>query len=112
LLCVPDVHWISLKPQVEGLIVPSKFYGIAAAGRPIVAICSKDGEIARLVEQYQCGFVVEPGQDQRLTETLLELSTNAALRALMGRRARVMLESHFTRDFALKRWRAVVENIA
>src|SRR5580704_805766 len=32
-LCVPDVHWISLLPQVEGLIVPSKIYGIAAAGR-------------------------------------------------------------------------------
>jgi colanic acid biosynthesis glycosyl transferase WcaI len=46
-LGVADVHWLSLKPAVEGLIVPSKFYAIAAAGRPIIAICSKDGEIAR-----------------------------------------------------------------
>jgi glycosyl transferase family 1 len=45
-----DVHWISLKPQLEGLIVPSKFYGIAAAGRPIIAIAAKDGEIARLID--------------------------------------------------------------
>jgi len=50
-LCVPDVHWISLKPAVEGLIVPSKFYGIAAAGRPIIAITARDGEIARLVQK-------------------------------------------------------------
>ena len=33
-LSVADIHWISLKPAVEGMIVPSKFYGIAAAGRP------------------------------------------------------------------------------
>ena len=31
-LSAPDVHWISLKPEMEGLIVPSKFYGVAAAG--------------------------------------------------------------------------------
>ena len=36
-LCVPDVHWISLLPQVEGLIVPSMIYGIAAAGRPVIS---------------------------------------------------------------------------
>ena len=37
-LSVPDVHWISLRPELEGLIVPSKVYGIAAAGRPIIAV--------------------------------------------------------------------------
>jgi hypothetical protein len=45
-LGVPDADWISPKPQLEGLIVPSKFYGIVAAGRPIIAITAKDGEIA------------------------------------------------------------------
>src|SRR5262245_43092141 len=55
-LSVPDVHWISLRPQLEGLIVPSKFYGIAAAGRPIIAVTAKDGEIAQLVKRHECGF--------------------------------------------------------
>ena len=44
-LCVPDVHWISLLPQDEGLIVPSKIYGIAAADRPVIAICDNDGAV-------------------------------------------------------------------
>ena len=78
-LGVPDVHWISLRPELEGLVVPSKFYGIAAAGKPIIAIGSKDGEIARLVQQHQCGFVVEPGDFKALADILLELSTNAEL---------------------------------
>jgi colanic acid biosynthesis glycosyl transferase WcaI len=60
-LSLPDVHWISLRPELEGLIVPSKVYGIAAAGRAIIAITAKTGEIAPLVEQYKCGMVVEPG---------------------------------------------------
>ena len=111
-LGVPDVHWISLKPELEGLIVPSKFYGIAAAGRPIIAICSKDGEIARLIQQHQCGFVIEPGDSKALAEILLELSTNAARRVMLGQRARAMLEAHFTRDRALERWRQLIRDIA
>ena len=76
-LCVPDVHWISLLPQVEGLIVPSKVYGIAAAGRPVIAICDNDGEISRLVEQYQCGGVVEPGHADALANLILRLSKDS-----------------------------------
>ena len=110
-LCVPDVHWISLLPQVEGLIVPSKIYGIAAAGRPVIAICDNDGEIARLVEQYQCGGVVEPGNSDGLTNLILRLSTDSTIRAEMGQHARAMLDAHFTRHQALERWRALLQRV-
>ena len=69
-LGVPDLHWISLKPELEGLIVPSKFYGIAAAGRPIVAITAKDGDIARLVQRHGCGIVIAPGDAGGLADAL------------------------------------------
>src|SRR5215216_6399045 len=91
-LGVADVHCISLKPPLEGLIVPSKFYGIAAAGRPIIAITAADGEIARLVGEYDCGIVIEPGQADALAALLTELSTDARAVAEMGARARAMLD--------------------
>jgi colanic acid biosynthesis glycosyl transferase WcaI len=111
LLCVPDVHWISLLPQVEGLIVPSKIYGIAAASRPVIAICDKDGEIARLVEQHQCGDVVEPGNPDALVNLILRLPADTAMRAEMGRHARAMLDAHFTRRQALERWRDLLQGV-
>jgi glycosyltransferase involved in cell wall biosynthesis len=110
-LGVPDVHWISLKPEVEGLIVPSKVYGIAAAGRPMIAICAKNGEIARMVEQYQCGVVVEPGNTDALVDSILRLSKDIALRTEMGRHARAMLEAHFTRRQALESWRGLLQQV-
>jgi glycosyltransferase involved in cell wall biosynthesis len=110
-LSVPDVHWISLRPELEGLIVPSKFYGIAAAGRPTIAICAKDGEISRIVQKYQCGTVVEPGRVDQLVETIRRLSSDARWRTTMGRNARVTLETHFTRRQALERWQTLVETI-
>ena len=54
--------------------MPSKFYSIAAAGRPTIFIGSKNGEIARILEENGCGFTVTPGDGEALTEQAPERS--------------------------------------
>jgi glycosyltransferase involved in cell wall biosynthesis len=103
-LGVADVHWLSLRPELEGLIVPSKFYGIAAAGRPLIAVTSPTGEIARLVAKYQCGYVVPVGEGTRLAAFIRQLAGDETLVAKMGTLARAMLEDHFSRAQALRSW--------
>jgi colanic acid biosynthesis glycosyl transferase WcaI len=111
-LCVADVHWLSLRPELEGLIVPSKFYGIAAAGRPVIAITARDGEIARLVKQHQCGIVIEPGSADALAEELKRLYSDKECVNDMGKKARAMLDAHFTRRRAFALWKEVLGAIA
>ncbi len=72
-LSVPDVHLISLKPSLEGLIVPSKFYGIIAAGRPSIFIGDTEGEIARILVKNQCGIAIQHGDGEKLAQQLLQL---------------------------------------
>jgi len=110
-LCVPDVHWLSLPPEFEGLIVPSKFYGVAAAGRPIIAISARDGELAVTIEQHRCGVVVEPGDVDALERAIILLSTDVERRVAMGKSARSMLDTHFTSKQAFRRWRDVLDNV-
>lgn len=110
-LSVPDVHWISLRPQLEGLIVPSKVYGIAAAGRPIIAVTAKDGEIARLVKAHECGVIVEPGNADEMAKAIVHLATKDDARIRMGLRARAMLDAEFTRRHAFRRWRKIVNRL-
>ena len=107
-LGVPDVHWISLRPRFEGLIVPSKFYGIAAAGRPMISIGSKNGELGRLVEEHQCGFAIEEGDVNALESAINVLSDDHDLCAKMGQRARSMLDRCFTRREAFDRWQTLI----
>jgi hypothetical protein len=57
-MAAADLHLVSLRPALEGQIVPSKFYGIAAAERPVVFIGDPDGELAQLISESDCGFVV------------------------------------------------------
>ena len=98
------MHLISLRPELEGLIVPSKFYGIAAVGKPLISITARDGEIAQLVRQYECGLVVEPGNGPALAEALISLCKDPGRVTEMGKRARSMLDGHFTRRLAFVRW--------
>jgi glycosyltransferase involved in cell wall biosynthesis len=103
-LSLPDVHWLSLDPGLEGLIVPSKFYGIAAAGRPIVVIGAPHGEIGRIVRQACCGITIAPGDAETLAGTLRRWSETPKEIDEMGARARQMLDAQFTRRQALEQW--------
>jgi glycosyltransferase involved in cell wall biosynthesis len=103
-LGVPDAHWLSLDPKLEGLIVPSKFYGIAAAGKPVVVIGDKSGELGRLVQQHQCGFTIVPGDADVLVAALQTMAREPEFVAAMGRQAREMLNAQFTRRHGLAKW--------
>ena len=97
-LSAPDVHLISLKPNLEGLIVPSKYYGIAAAGRPAIFVGNPDGELARIIRDSNTGFVIRDGDGPGLAEAILELARNPELAAEQGVRARRLFETKY--DFA------------
>ena len=110
-LGVPDVHWLSLNPKLEGLIVPSKFYGIAAAGKPIIVIGDESGELARLVREHGCGVVIRPGDTDALVGALQRFLSDPAMISEMGTRARKMLDAHFTRQTAFTQWGQLLDQL-
>jgi glycosyltransferase involved in cell wall biosynthesis len=83
-----DVFVISLKQGLAGYIVPSKLYGILAAGRPYVAAVEPACEVTAITQQYDCGRCVEPGHARDLAETILCLYHNRTLAQRLGRNAR------------------------
>jgi colanic acid biosynthesis glycosyl transferase WcaI len=106
-----DAHWVSLDPRLEGLMVPSKFYGIAAAGKPIVVIGDPNGELGRLVQRNSCGFAIAPGDSEPLAAALRQLLNAPQTVSEMGARARQMLDAHFTRRQGLARWRRLLDRL-
>ena len=73
-LALADVHLVSLLPDIEGLVVPSKIYGIMAVGRPTIFVGSMQGEIARLVQRHGFGVSVEIGDGERLAEAIMAMA--------------------------------------
>jgi colanic acid biosynthesis glycosyl transferase WcaI len=107
-LTAPDLHVISLRPNLEGLIVPSKFYGVAAAGRPIIYLGDPDGEIARILERERCGWTLCIGEAAPLARSILRLSQAPEDVAEAGRSAREAFDRRYGRSRALQTWRVLL----
>lgn len=107
-LSVPDVHIVSLKPELEGLIVPSKYYGIAAAGRPTIFVGDVDGEIARILRIEGAGQSVAIGDSAGLATLIRQFVANPNLAREMGHRARNAFEDHFDLPIAVSAWEKVL----
>jgi len=110
-LGVADVHLVSLHPKLEGLIVPSKFYAIAAAGRPTLFVGASNGEIARLIDQAACGFSVKPGDGEALMDRVLQLAADPELCASMGERARAAFDARWNKSLAVEQWAKVLNGV-
>ena len=83
-----DVHLVSQLPEFTGIVVPSKLFGIMAAGRPTVMIGPEQAECSRIIRQHEAGFVVPNGDAHQLVHRLMQLRENESLRQSLGANAR------------------------
>ena len=111
-LAAGDVHLVSLRPELEGLIVPSKLYGILAVGRPVVFIGDPAGEVAAVVATKDVGISVRSGDAPGLCQALRALRDDEERRISMGTRAREVFEERYTLAAAVARWREVLSAAA
>jgi len=107
-----DAHLVTLRPALEGLIVPSKFYGILAVARPVIFIGARDGELARLIDAYHCGVVVEEGDVDGLVRAIDTLARDRNAAAAMGARGRELYLQRFAPRHAFAAWEKVLEEAA
>lgn len=108
-LTLPDLHVISLLPELEGLIVPSKFYGIAASGRPVLYIGSCDGEIPRIIKNYECGKTIEIGDYSTSVSYIEDLVSNNELALKAGVSCRKLYDEVYNKKNSFKSWLEVLE---
>jgi glycosyltransferase involved in cell wall biosynthesis len=89
-----DAFLVALKSGIEGFIVPSKVYGILAAGRPYVAATDPSSEAAQIARESGCGLVAAPGDPAALAEAIATLYDNPAMTRDMGARARLVARQY------------------
>ncbi len=91
-----DLGLVSIAPGLEGIIAPSKIYGILAAGRPVAAICEPHSYLRQLLKNANCGEAFDNGDGKSLGEFISQLYLNPQKVAQMGKAGRNYLQSHFT----------------
>jgi colanic acid biosynthesis glycosyl transferase WcaI len=111
-LGVPDLHVVSLLPRLEHCIIPSKFYGILAAGRPTLFIGDPKGSVAAVIDAEGCGVNIGIGEAERLARTIADLAASPERVVAMGATARAVLEADYAYDRALATWRVLLRDLA
>ena len=87
-----DIHLVPLKKGLAASSVPSKTYSVLAAGRPLLASVDAGTEVARVVEQAECGIAVAPEDPDAFLAGLLALLNDPDGRVAMGERGRAFVE--------------------
>ena len=106
-----DLHIVTVRRGLEGVVVPSKLYGILAAGRPVLAVADAKSDAARIVIESGSGTVADPDDPAAVAAAIRELRDNAPRLAEMGRRARETAKK-YARVNELQRFVGIVEEAA
>jgi glycosyltransferase involved in cell wall biosynthesis len=107
-LSAADAHLVTLLPELEGLIVPSKFYGVLAVGRTVLFVGATDGELARIIRTYECGYVIAPGDGDGLAMRIRELAADRGLARAIGERGRKLYAEKFAPHRAFEAWERIL----
>ena len=101
-----DVHWCVNAKGIKGVSCPSKYYGLAAAGKPVIGVLESGSEVRCLIEDTQGGLCCEPGEYGKVEKNIRWFIENAEKEQLkeMGIRSRENLEKNLTRDVSVKKY--------
>lgn len=101
-----DVHFVVNARGIKGVSVPSKLYGVMAAGKPVLGVLEEESEARLIVDEAKCGLSVSPGDYQaiyQLIETFIGMKGSAELEK-MGNRGRDYLLNYLTKDVSIRKY--------
>lgn len=101
-----DVHWCVNAKGIKGVSCPSKYYGLAAAGKPIIGVLEEGSEIRCLIEKTCGGYCSEPGDFEHMLRHIQWFVEHAGSKEVeaMGRRSHENLMRNLTRENSVKKY--------
>ena len=106
-LGAPDLQLVSMKEGWQGVMVPSKFSDICAAGSPVLFLGPRQSEVFQWIRQLGAGWCVETG-DKKGLKRIFDSMTAAEIRR-RGNKARSLARQKFNKDSSLQKLMRVMQ---
>ena len=108
-----DVHWCVNSKGIKGVSCPSKFYGIAGVGKPVLAVLEEGSEVHMLIDEIGCGRVSEPGDYAAIEQDVRWFIDHAGSAELdeMGSRGHAYLLQHLTKDVSVGKYIEAIKGL-
>ena len=105
-LAAADIHMISLRPGWEGIVVPSKFFGALAIGRPVLFSGTADSDIANWCREYGIGYEL----DENFPDRLKKFLDTPELLSKLQQKAFKIYNEHFSKVVVIRGWQNLLTN--
>jgi colanic acid biosynthesis glycosyl transferase WcaI len=92
MLADADLMVVSLLPGTGSSFLPSKLLSACAAGKAVLGICDRDSELARVIEETNCGIVFDSESPEQIARKIDEIASNRSFLGEMGRAGREFVE--------------------
>ena len=83
-----DMHVVTVKRGLEGVVVPSKLYPTLAAGRPVLGVAPEECDVVRTIRATGCGIAANPDDPASVAEAIRGVLRDPQQLQSMARRAR------------------------
>ena len=110
-LSIADVHLISMRPEMTGIVVPCKLYGAMASGRPALFVGPPHCETADTIRECGCGHTVALGDPGAVVHALTSLASHPEDGDEMGQRGRSMFLAEFEREECCDSWAILISRL-
>ena len=110
-LTAADLHLVPLTKDLSRCLMPSKLYGILAAGRPYVTNAPVGSELHAITTEHHVGLTVEPGSVRAIADRILWAADHPAELETMGHNARRLAESEYTEQHSIMKFRTVLQQV-
>jgi glycosyltransferase involved in cell wall biosynthesis len=106
-----DAHLVSLLPGWQGLLLPSKFFSVMAAGKPVLWIGPEGTECGSILREHACGFEMQPGDALTLADRIRWLLEHPDQAHAMGERGQRAYRERYCSAEACKQWHSVLGDV-
>jgi glycosyltransferase involved in cell wall biosynthesis len=99
-----DIHLVSLQPSWTGTVVPSKFFGSLAIGRPVIFAGSEKAAIAQWIRAYDLGWLLQTDSLEATASALRDLARAPDKLASLHQRCHRVYHDQFAREHVIDGW--------
>ena len=89
-----DMHVVTVKRGLEGVVVPSKLYPTLAAGRPVLGVAPEECDVVRIIRRTGCGLAANPDDPASVADAIRGVLHDQEHLRNMGLRAREIAFSY------------------
>ena len=105
-----DIHLVTLQDEAAGLLFPSKYPAALAAGKPVLLVGGSSAPFATEIHTQKLGWVC-PHRSASIMDALSDAQKNSTNLEVMGRSARRLFETRYSRTIAMELWGQVLETV-